>query len=134
MVAYSFQAQFADPIRMGGKRQTVRAPRLGRGRHARPGEALQLYTGMRTRQCRLIARATCEEAAPITLVFNDRTYPGDQVWIARGPTIWQGDLDPFAQSDGFKDWAELRAFWRTHHGAIARFEGVIIRWRDMVPA
>ena len=26
-------------------------------RHARPGEQLQLFTGMRTRQCRLIGRA-----------------------------------------------------------------------------
>jgi len=56
MVAYSFKAQFREPILAGTKRQTIRADRK---RHARLGEALQLYTGMRTRQCKLIGRATC---------------------------------------------------------------------------
>ena len=56
MVAYSFKARFAEPILAGTKLHTVRAPRK---RDARPGEELQLYRGMRTRQCALIARKTC---------------------------------------------------------------------------
>jgi hypothetical protein len=47
VVAYSFRQQFRPPILAGTKRQTIRADRK---RHARPGEQLQLYTGMRTRQ------------------------------------------------------------------------------------
>ncbi|MEJ0016825.1 MAG: ASCH domain-containing protein [Acetobacteraceae bacterium] len=46
MVAYSFKRDFAAPILAGIKRQTIRADRR---RHARPGEVLQLYTGMRTK-------------------------------------------------------------------------------------
>ncbi len=51
MVAYSFDRRFVPAIVSGAKRQTIRAHRA---RHARPGETLQLYTGMRTRQCRKI--------------------------------------------------------------------------------
>lgn len=55
MVAYSFQKRFVEPIRSGRKRQTIRADRK---RHARPGEVLQLYSGMRTN-----AIATCRISA-----------------------------------------------------------------------
>lgn len=71
MVAYSFKKQFIRPILIGlgaplspdefavgmdefgnvsrpvGKRQTIRA--LGKRRHARPGELVSLYFGMRTK-------------------------------------------------------------------------------------
>ena len=52
MVAYSLKPRFIPPILSGAKRQTIRA--ISRRRHAIPGETLQLYTGMRTKQCRLI--------------------------------------------------------------------------------
>ena len=51
MVAYSFKSQFEEPIVAREKRQTVRGFRK---RHARPGEPIQLYVGMRTRNCRKI--------------------------------------------------------------------------------
>lgn len=49
MVAYSFQAMFCPPIVDRIKRQTIRA--LGARRHAREGEDVQLYRGMRTKHC-----------------------------------------------------------------------------------
>lgn len=128
MVAYSFQAQFIDPIRSGRKRQTVRA--IGKRRHARPGDQLQLYTGMRTRSCRLQARAVCADVQPIRIEFSTM-YPGDVVRIGDGPRIWQGDLDPFAQSDGFDSWQAMRDFWSKHHPHVLQFYGVIIFWKDM---
>jgi hypothetical protein len=129
MVAYSFQRQFADPILMGRKRHTVRAPRK---RHARPGEALQLYTGMRTKSCRLIARATCESVEPIGLYFHRRPS-NDWVMIGARTLDRPAALDEFAYSDGFDDWGALRAFWLRHHGSLQNFDGLIIKWRDMVP-
>lgn len=50
MVAYNFQAQFADAVHRGFKRQTIRAPR--KHGHVQAGAPVQLYTGMRTRGCR----------------------------------------------------------------------------------
>lgn len=128
MVAYSFQPQFVDPIRSGRKRHTVRA--IGKRRHARPGEALQLYTGMRTRSCRLQARAVCEKVAPIDIYFCD---DAELDYLVIDDVQFRTPLhrNTFARDDGFKDWTELRAFWRKHHPKIDAFDGVIIFWKDM---
>lgn len=121
MVAYSFKKQFAEPILAGTKRQTIRAARR---RHARVGEALQLYTGMRTKQCRLIARAECTHVHPITLDFDNAEVRVPWA-IFSGPVA----LDVFAASDGFDSWDDLCAFWKREHGSLDKFEGVLIAWR-----
>lgn len=128
MVAYSFKRQFEIPIATGRKRQTIRADRK---RHARPGEELQLYSGMRTKSCRLLGRATCLSVEPVLLHLG-RPAGGHRVLMpslkhrAAGP--W---LDAFAQADGFDDWAGLEAFWAAQHPGIEHFEGVLIRWGDL---
>lgn len=135
MVAYSFQRQFIAPIVSGRKRQTIRARRK---RHARKGEALQLYTAMRTKNCRLIGRAICASVEGVRLDFVKNSVAW---WAldAEGPDdagiyTSRADLDHFAQQDGFKNWAEMRAFWDAEHGdegnTIGYFEGVLISWRD----
>jgi len=129
MVAYSFRARFVEPILAGRKRQTIRA--LGRRRHAQPGELLQLYTGMRTKACRLIGRAPCLEAVAVELRFGGGAAPDA---IAAGPA-YIPDLDAFARRDGFADWGEMRDFWRLAHPqafAAGAFAGVMIRWGDLL--
>lgn len=129
MVAYSYQRQFIDPTLSGRKIHTIRA--LGKRRHARSGEALQHYVGMRTKQCRLFARSTCEDAKPIRIEFSERDDLTDKVTI--GDTVITGQkLTPFAQSDGFAGWLEMRSFWLTTHG-LGVFDGVIIYWKDVEP-
>lgn len=141
MVAYSFRPRFVDAICIGlglpytfntglpvllypmPKRQTIRA--IGKRRHARPGETLQLYTGMRTKQCRLIGKAVCSAVKPITIsVANE--------WISVGGEKSVPDnvrcLDDFASLDGFGSWTEMREFWREEHPGIDLFKGVLIKW------
>lgn len=132
MVAYSFQKQFAEPIIAGTKRQTIRAPRLGKTRHARPGDALQLYTGMRTKQCRKIGDAVCEGAHRFLLNIRD----GHCAWSMPGGTRSAGPhmMDDFARSDGFADWSDMKAFFAEHHPGVDMFEGILITWRDFTPA
>ena len=135
MVAYSFRRQFVHPIQAGlgianqfgvvppvsPKRQTIRAYRK---RHARLGEELQLYCGMRTKHCFLIGRARCVDADFITLDFTGL------VSINRRSFQDVDRLDEFARSDGFADFVEMRAFWAKEHG-LSRFNGVIIRWEPL---
>lgn len=83
-VAYSFQQQFAEPILAGTKGGTIRAQRSGRG-HARPGEELQLYTGMRTKHCRLICRKPCIAVTRILLGFAPAILPTSTRWPISGP-------------------------------------------------
>jgi hypothetical protein len=125
MVAYSFKARFAEPILAGTKRQTIRA--TGKRRHAKAGDALQLYVGMRTKHCRkIIPDTTCVETAPITILFDDEDDEAEGVIL---PGFgFPGGLEGFARSDGFASWAELKAFWRENHPGVDQFEGVLIRW------
>jgi hypothetical protein len=124
MVAYSFKRQFVRPILDGTKRQTIRADRR---RHARPGEELQLYTGMRTKECRLICRARCLDVLPIFIAFRKRART-DWVRVGGKKLDRPSELDAFARHDGFKDWGELREFWRTNHPGVCDFRGVMITW------
>lgn len=126
MVAYSFKQRFEAPILAGTKRQTIRAERK---RHAREREELQLYTGMRTKHCRLIGRANCLEVAKITILFNDDD--GEAEGIILPGMGFPGGLDGFARSDGFSSWAELKQFWRDNHPGVDEFHGVMIMWGDL---
>ncbi len=123
MVAYSFRPRFAAPIIDGMKCQTIRAPRR---RHAKPGEQLQLYTGMRTRRCRLIARAECasiHEIEIVTLASGLLPIEVDRVPIGC-------DIDAFARADGFRGSFDMWDFWREMHG-LGVFSGVLIRWQPL---
>lgn len=139
MVAYSFKRQFIDPIRVGlglpdvlrrlsspppPKRQTIRADRA---RHARPGEELQLYHGMRTKHCFLIGRAICTDVQPIRITFR-RSRIKIATQIIEAP-LW---LNEFAQADGFDHWMAMRDFWAENHAGTV-FKGVIIYWRAPSP-
>lgn len=116
MVAYNFQARFADAVWRGDKSQTVRAERRD-GRHAKPGDALQLYTGMGTKACRKLRDATCHDACSI-LIDKERI-------VTFGPQEFH-DLDAFAKMDGFSDWSEMREWFSATHRL--PFRGVLIRW------
>lgn len=133
MVAYSFRPQFAEPIATLAKRQTVRA--LGKRRHARPGEPLQLYTGMRTRQCRklLDVDPVCIDVRPIEIRIGGPAYIA--AMSIDGAPLSRDEIEAFACADGFgaqvpDGFAALRMnlFWQVHHPLLPVFEGVVIRW------
>lgn len=120
MVAYSFQRRFAPLIREGLKTQTIRAERK---RHARPGEMLQLFTGMRTAQCeRIIPDVVCTSVLPIEINLSSSRIERIEVGI-----VPIRNLDHFAVADGFIDIEDMSDFWLKHHG-VRPFHGVIIEW------
>lgn len=129
MVAYSFKKQFGPPILAGTKAQTIRAERAGKSRHARPGELVQLYTGMRTRQCTKLGEAPCLEVLPIKMDLIVGLVMAGDSWIRH-----VAELHAFAVRDGFADWWELVAFWVSEHPGVDLFEGVLIRWQPLKPA
>jgi hypothetical protein len=132
MVAYSFERRFIEPIKIGlvpgppaplAKRQTIRAERR---RHARPGERVQLFFAMRTKQCQFLGEPRCVGVWPIHLTFNR-----PQALIERMPSPeGAAELDAFARRDGFGDWADLAAFWAERHGrtVASSFQGLLIIW------
>lgn len=147
MVAYSFKKRFIDPIRVGlssvslsfdcqPKRQTIRA--IGKRRHARPSETLQLYTAMRTKQCRKIGEARCVSFEGVLLKWSE--WPAFMTYdiSEREPGVWRRvgnirpilDMDAFARLDGFADFNDMAAFWREEHGP-ETFEGALIKWEPI---
>lgn len=122
MVAYSFKQRFSPLILSGAKCQTIRAERK---RHARVDEVVQLYTGMRTKHCRLIGIARCAAVKPVRIqIAGDGLV---QIEGEPGRARWSG-LDDFARSDGFVDWNDMRKFWQENHQGLDVFSGIIIRW------
>ena len=129
MVAYSFNKRFAAPILAGTKRQTIRAH--GKRRHAASGQTLQLYTGMRTRSCKLVARAVCLSTCEVRLLLATDLVRID----GKARYSFSRDLDAFAYRDGFANWGDLKDFWRAEHGSsVVDFEGVLVDWGDTAKA
>lgn len=100
MVAYSFKAQFEEPIATRVKRQTVRG---GRRRHARAGELMQLYCGMRTRHCRKILTPDplCIDVRPIRIDLDSRHPELIQAIQIDGGWLSDAEIEDFAVADGF---------------------------------
>ncbi|TIV45066.1 MAG: ASCH domain-containing protein [Mesorhizobium sp.] len=139
MVAYSFKAMFGHQVSSLTKRQTVRADRK---RHARPGEPVQLYQGMRTIHCRKLVDPDpiCSRVRSIEIAVSD-LMPVAIVSIAiEGIPLQREEIELFCRADGFAPscvrefWLlgetareNMGSFWLHHHG-IGRFEGVLIEW------
>jgi hypothetical protein len=62
MVAFNFVKAEAAKVESGEKCATIRP-----SRRAKPGDTLQLYTGLRTRKTRLLKIARCMEVRKITI-------------------------------------------------------------------
>ena len=116
MVALNFSPEFAGPVERREKRQTIRQTR-----RAKIGDRIQLYTGQRTKDCRKLS-----DIDPVC------TYVG---YVAIRPgflTVGNvddhpRDRDVFARADGFKDYADMVAWFQARYGQHS-FIGYIHKW------
>lgn len=124
MVAYSFQRRFCDDVAELVKRQTIRGDRK---RHARPGEPVQLYYAMRTKQCRKLVTTDpiCTSVEPI----------GIHISLNRKPAMVTGAefkepafvTPEFAIADGFEDPDDFTKYWFDAHG-VGTHRMFLIKW------
>lgn len=129
MVAINFTV-FQHKILDGSKRQTIR-----RAARCKPGDRLQLYTGMRSKACRKLGEAVCARvdgviipAAPLKhLILCEQQGAEMKVRLLRGHA-----LEGFVQADGFESREAFFAFFALHY--TLPFEGVVISWGDFQPA
>ena len=70
MPAYNFQPNFAEDIRSGKKKQTIRKRRK-RG-NPKPGGRLFLFTGQRTKKCKRLGIYVCSDVLPIEIGYHKR--------------------------------------------------------------
>lgn len=138
MVAYSFNSAFVHQVEALIKRQTIRAHRK---RHARPGEAVQLFTGMRTRNCRKLVTPDpiCTQVSEVWMKFDDGSM---SEMLVDGIPLRGAELERFACDDGFDPKLNplarrlpgitasrlMARFWSmTHSGPV--FDGVLVIWK-----
>lgn len=135
MPAYSYKERFVPFILDESKDHTVRNERAGRSRHARPGETIYHYYGMRTKWCRKLGEAVCSRVAPIIIT-------ADSIYIDGALLSWD-EMARFAWKDGFRPegttldeywgaWTAMRRFWKENHGLDGEhpWSGVVIYWKD----
>ena len=129
MVAYNFKREFEGAIVSGRKCSTIR-PR-GKRKHAEDGDALQLYIGMRTRNCHKLADAVCTKRQAMWLYLMD-DWGGIDVPVndAQGVTwtsLDQREQEDIAHQDGFGDWGEMQEWFYDQYGP-GEFDMVRICW------
>ena len=113
MVAINFSPEFVGQIITGKKTQTIR-----RSLRCKIGDELQLYTGQRTKDCKLIGRVICTDTdycaiRPDYITFGDAD---------KHPTA-----DDFARADGFSDYQDMVNWFRAKYGSPI-FIGHVIKW------
>ena len=128
MVAYNFKKRFAEAVESGRKRQTIRAgaPRC------KVGDALQLYTGQRTKGCRKLRDAVCKQVRRISILeaydSDEQTVPGEWKIVLDGKWNWTTDCHShaLARCDGFEDAYALCKWFEAQHGL--PFNGHVVNW------
>jgi len=114
-----FQKQFVDKILSGEKRQTIRAKRKY---PIKVNDKLQLYYGLRTKQCKKIMDAICSSVLAITIKSNGAIFINDIMLLA-------GAYDLLAMGDGFENYNEMyNWFCKNHNLNNENFIGNIICW------
>lgn len=118
MVAYSFMRRFADLVESDTKPHTIRDNNRN-GRHAKDGDDLQLYTGMRTKSCRKLRDAKCVGVYEI-----DIQYPHVRILISVGwLKLSRGEINQLAIGDGFDSVDDFFDYFKEKR------DRVLILWR-----
>lgn len=128
MPAFNFKAQFADQVKSGEKRQTIRA--RGKRRPPRVGEPLMLYTGMRQVGCHKLLDAVCTSVEEISISPSSysvqmvrRIDDGSRcIWL---PLSDDAVLD-LARADGFESRDAFFEWFHAHHPH--GLNGYVIKW------
>ena len=104
MPAINFREEFADYIQVGTKTTTIRR----RGR-IKAGQELKLYTGQRTKFCRLLRTTLCLGVTPVVLAWKQ------QIIYLNGFHVIN-DFD-FVRRDTAGLWSveEFWSFFETHY-------------------
>ncbi len=106
----NFQKRFAATVENGAKRQTIRKGWRNGKVAWKPGGRLQLYTGLRTRNARLLRGAVCKKISRIS-IGKDRT-----LYYLGGLCLTPAECRELARLDGFDDHIGMALRFQANHG------------------
>lgn len=130
MGLYNFKERFVPFILDGSKKHTIRAKRRYPDK---PGNTLHLYTGLRTRDARLLMRATCVAVDDIQIDEVETELWRRWRITINGEELSDDEMLAVAWRDGFRENGKKLAlktmmeFWK---GRLP-FSGDIIHWGPM---
>jgi hypothetical protein len=121
-IVFNFKKEFADRVALGVKLQTIR-PHRKDGRLPRIGEAIKLYTGLRTKSTRLLGTGVVSEC------FGVQIDPARGVVKINGIGLAQDVADALARQDGFHNSFQMADWFVAQYGKQALpFNGYCTRW------
>ena len=113
-----FKPRFVDPIQDGTKFFTMRNPRKVT---PKIGEVLHMYTGLRTKWCKLITKQhtlKCIQQAVIRVSRGNkpaphiRTLTSIKIEISvDGRVLNSNEISQFVKYDGFENCQDFAAYW-----------------------
>lgn len=120
----NFQKQFVEYIECGTKKSTARKPTQKR-LTIKAGDTLRLYSGLRTKQCRLIKECVCTAATKVIIHRGLGAILGEYEY-----TYWSGlEIESLAKKEGFENASKMREWFETQHKiSQTPFEGILIEW------
>lgn len=123
---YSFRQEFAAAISRGEKAQTCR-PHRKDGRVPKPGDAIKLYTGMRTITCRHLGDSVVTECFPLYIDLPEH------VFVIASERLGVSESRAFARLDGFESAAAMvNWFVETYREKNPEiFHGYCVRWEPL---
>lgn len=128
MPALNFKKEFSEDVQFGIKRQTVRAIRKDGRPHCKIGDLIKLYTGMRTKNCRLLGEADVTDIDDIEIHSTEMFLNGKRLFASLGSRDDPMTDNEFAKSDGFESFTEMANWFREVHGL--PFTGKVIYWSE----
>lgn len=131
MPSINFKTEFAEPVKNGTKRQTIRQLRKN---PIKPGDMLTMFTGQRTTNCRKLCMHKCKSVEEIEMTreltydYPESTNATGHIWDVKidGRGITGAEVRHIAMKDGFKDNKSFFDFFQSHYGD--NFKGVLIKW------
>lgn len=128
MPAYNFMPQFASLVENGEKTMTIRKTDRG----AKPGDTAFLYTGQRTKSCRLLGKGTIVHVNRVKIGRMSNGQPYADVISGSGKTarFERGWLDVFAHCEGFASGEEFVVWFDRKYGL--PFHGFVHAWERML--
>lgn len=122
-----FKDRFADLVRDGIKRQTIR-PKRKQKNTPRPGEVMSFrrWTGKPYRSKQEQVATGLIEAVEEVEIRDEMPLPICVKPPSPALNFWPSP-DKFARADGFADWPDMRDWFKATHGL--PFHGILIRWK-----
>ena len=126
---FNFRKQFTGAVEGGAKLQTIRQNRKD-GRVPKPGDALYLWTGLRTASARKLGERKCVECFPVYFDLDDI---GSCIVVSNGIRLHVGEANSFAKLDGFDSATQMLEWFRATYAPASSFAGFCVRWRSVAP-